>query len=230
MSAACWAVIPAAGRGSRFGGRTPKQYLSIHGKTVLEHSLRPFCEHPAVKGVVVATAADDAYWPTLAVAGHARVRHVVGGKERCHSVLNGLRGLPEDAAEEDWVLAHDAARPCVRPADIDALLRELRAHPVGGALAMPVRDTMKRTNPQAEVTETVERELLWHALTPQMFRLGMLRTALQDALDNGRLATDETQAIELRGLRPKLVACGAHNIKITRAEDLPLAEFYLRRC
>ena len=228
---AFWAVIAAAGSGHRLGAEIPKQYLKIDDKPIIEYALRPFCDHAAIRGIVVVTAADDGHWPTLAIAAHEKIRRADGGEARCHSVLNGVHSLREqaEAKADDWVLVHDAARPCLRSADIDGLIGALRDHPVGGGLAMPVRDTMKRTNAETEVTATVEREHLWHALTPQMFRLEKLDTALQSALDQGVLVTDETQAVELGGLKPKLVACGAHNIKVTRAEDLPLAEFYLTR-
>ncbi|MGI9229078.1 MAG: 2-C-methyl-D-erythritol 4-phosphate cytidylyltransferase [Gammaproteobacteria bacterium] len=225
--AAFWAVIPAAGIGSRVGAAVPKQYLTINDKAIIEYAIQPFCEHAAINGVVVVTAANDTHWQTLTVAGQAGIERTDGGKERCHSVLNGLHSLRQQAAADDWVLVHDAVRPCLRATDIDKLIQALDEHPVGGSLAMPVRDTMKRSNAKAEVTATVERQHLWHALTPQMFRLGKLEAALQAALDKGVSVTDETQAMELSGLTAKLVPCGAHNIKITRAEDLALAEFYL---
>ncbi len=226
--AVCWALIPAAGTGSRMDADRPKPYLTINDKTIIEHALRPFCEHEAICGIVVVTAAADAYWPHLALAGHEKISRADGGQQRCHSVLNGLLALERQADKDDWVLVHDAARPCITPADIDRLIDTLTGHPVGGALGVPVTDTMKRTNAEREVIETVAREQLWHAMTPQMFRLGRLKAALQQAMDDNVIVTDEMQAMERLGMRPKLIACGRHNIKVTHAEDVALAAFYLR--
>lgn len=227
MSSKYWAVIPAAGIGSRMGAEVPKQYLQIKGKTILEHTLARFCQHPRIEGVVVARAADDKYWPALEVVSHPKVMQTLGGRERCHSVLNGLAYLQNRAQPDDWVLVHDAARPCIRAEDIERLMSELSHHPVGGILALPVRDTMKRGDAGNEIIETVDRQGLWHALTPQMFRLGTLNNALQEAIVNNRLVTDEAQAMELAGLRPKLVQGHPDNIKVTHKLDLSLAELYL---
>ena len=153
----------------------------------------------------------------------------VGGAERCHSVLNGLRLLTPRAHDDDWVLVHDAARPCVRVEDISLLIERLRDHPVGGLLGLPVADTMKRADAAGNVLETVPRDGLWRALTPQMFRLGLLRAALERALDNGLLVTDEAQAVEAAGQVPCMVEGHADNIKITRAQDLVLAQLYLQQ-
>jgi len=220
-----WVIVPAAGVGSRMGADRPKQYLPLLGKTVLEHTLTRLSALPMISAVVVCVAASDPYWPSLSVP--AQVRWVDGGAERCHSVLNGLRSLAAQAQEEDWVLVHDAARPCVRSADIKRLIDSLQQHPVGGLLAMPVRDTLKRADAQQQVSATVERNGLWHALTPQMFRYGALRDALEQALAAGTLVTDEAQALELCGAKPLLVAGHADNIKITHPQDLVLAERYL---
>ena len=223
-----WAVVPAAGVGARMKAAVPKQYLPLGGATVLQQTLARLRGHRRIDGVVVALGAEDGWWPGLAVAGEGPLETVVGGAERCHSVLNALDHLAAFAAEEDWVLVHDAARPCLRAGDVDRLMDRLDGHPVGGLLAVSVRDTMKRSDPHGEVEETVEREHLWHALTPQMFRLGALREALRGALEAGVLVTDEASAMEWSGLRPQLVEGHADNLKITRPEDLALAEFYLR--
>lgn len=225
----CWVVIPAAGIGARMGADRPKQYLSLAGKTVIEHTLARFIRHDTVSGIVVALSDNDPYWPELNIESDKPLWRAAGGAERCHSVLNALEFLRQHADPEDWVLVHDAARPCVREEDLDNLLGRLRDHPVGGLLAVPVRDTMKRTDITCEVQETVERNHLWHALTPQMFRLGLLREALQQALRQQLLVTDESSAMELSGRRPLLVEGHADNIKITRPEDLLLAEFYLQQ-
>ena len=222
-----WAVVPAAGVGSRMQAEVPKQYLRLHGKCVLEHTLDCFSTHPRIDGVVVVLAANDNHWRGLPVIGHAKVMVAPGGAERFNSVLNGLRYLHQHADQDDWVLVHDAVRPCLRHEDIDQLISVLHGHPVGGLLAVPVRDTMKRANAAGEVTETVSRAGLWHALTPQMFRLGMLERAIERAIAESVLITDEAQAMELCGYRPLLVQGRADNIKITQRGDLPLAELFL---
>jgi len=222
-----WAVIPAAGVGSRMQAEIPKQYLRISGKCILEHTLEVFCSHPGIAGVVVVLAASDDHWRTLPGIGHAKVMMAPGGAERFNSVLNGLRYLHQYADDDDWVLVHDAVRPCLTHADIDHLVERLREHPVGGLLALPVRDTMKRANATGEVVETVSRSGLWHALTPQMFKLAMLERAIERAISESTLITDEAQAMELCGYRPQLVQGRAENIKITQRGDLPLAELFL---
>lgn len=222
-----WAVVPAAGVGSRMQAEVPKQYLRLHGKCILEHTLDCFCAHPRIDGVVVVLAADDDRWRGLPVIGHPKMMTAPGGAERFNSVLNGLRYLHQHADQDDWILVHDAVRPCLRQEDIDQLLSVLHDHPVGGLLAVPVRDTMKRVNATGEVTGTVSRDGLWHALTPQMFRLGMLERAIEQAIAEAVPITDEAQAMELCGYRPLLVQGRADNIKITQRGDLPLAELFL---
>lgn len=221
-----WAVIPAAGVGKRMQADRPKQYLELHGKTVLEHTLSRFLEHPHIQGVVVIVSDGDPYWQELALT-HPRLMITTGGAERCHSVLNGLQLLREQAAESDWVLVHDAARPCLRIEDIDRLINTLQDHPVGGLLGLPVADTMKRTAADDTIIETVPRENLWRALTPQMFRLEELYQALKTALDGKQLVTDEASAMELAGKSPKMIEGHGDNIKITRPQDLALAALYL---
>jgi 2-C-methyl-D-erythritol 4-phosphate cytidylyltransferase len=221
-----WAVIPAAGVGSRMQADRPKQYLPLHGKTVLEHTLARFLDHPQISGVVVALSENDPWWQELALQ-HPKLHAVLGGAERCHSVLNALNGLQSQADEMDWVLVHDAARPCLRSEDIGQLINALHEHPVGGLLGLPVADTVKRTGNDDTVQETVPREHLWRALTPQMFRLGELRAALDSALEQGQLVTDDASAMELAGKAPKMIAGHADNIKITLPSDLRLAELYL---
>ncbi len=222
-----WAVIPAGGVGRRMKADRPKQYLKLLGRTVLEHSLIPFCDHPLIKGIVVVVADDDETWPTLALAGHARITRAGAGRERCHSVLNGLNRLAKCALDTDWVLVHDAARPCVTVADIDHLINGAGRHPVGGILALPVRDTVKQAGSQDEIELTLDRNRLWRALTPQMFRLGPLREAITAALGDNVLVTDEAQALERSGRRPAIVQGEPHNIKVSLTEDLALAKFYL---
>ncbi|MBF7729721.1 2-C-methyl-D-erythritol 4-phosphate cytidylyltransferase [Pseudomonas sp. N040] len=216
-----WVVIPAAGVGARMQADRPKQYLELAGRCLLEHTLDCFLGHPGLKGLVVCLAAEDPYWPTLACAKDARIHRAAGGSERADSVLSGLQALEAlGAAEQDWVLVHDAARPNLAPEDLALLLGELAADPVGGLLAAPSRDTLKRARPDGRVLETVDRSHIWQAFTPQMFHFGRLRQALRAALQVGAAITDEASAIELAGHAPRLIEGRADNLKITRPEDL----------
>jgi len=210
------------------GAGAPKQYLPLHGQTVLEHALDTLFACERINGIVLALSPDDRHWPALEsrYAGCKLVR-VDGGAERCHSVLNALAQLADQADDTDWVLVHDAARPCLRAADVDVLIDTLAPGSDGGLLGVPVSDTMKRTRPDGAITETVDRDHLWHAQTPQMFRLGQLRNALEQALAQDILVTDEAAAMELAGYHPRLVRGHADNIKITVPEDLALAAFHL---
>ena len=223
-----WAVVPAAGFGRRMGAETPKQYLSLRGRRLIEHTLEKFVSHPRVKGVMVAIAQEDEIWPTLEIASHPKVHRTAGGDERCHSVLNALKALAWNSSFIDWVLVHDAARPCLRVEDIDKMIDTLEEHPVGGVLGMPVRDTMKRADADRGISTTVDRAGLWHALTPQMFRIGPLASAIEKALETGVAVTDEAQAMELTGQVPLLIEGHVDNIKVTQPADLALAELYLR--
>lgn len=225
--ASLWAVIPAAGVGRRMGAEIPKQYLIVKGRRIIDWSIGAMLSHPMIDGLSVALAVDDPWWSESEFADHPDVVRVDGGRERSDSVLSALLELSRRAAPDDWVLVHDAARPCVRRDDITRLIEVARAHPVGGLLGMPVRDTMKRTDPRGEITGTVPREHLWHAFTPQMFRLSALTEALQAARSSSREVTDEAGAMEAEGLAPRLVEGRGDNLKVTRPEDLALAEFYL---
>jgi len=224
-----WAVVPAAGAGRRMAANIPKQYLPLGEKTVLEHTLDTLLACRQLAGVVVVLSADDGYWPDLQERYSSQPLEVVaGGAERCHSVLNGLGHLAGKVAADDWVLVHDAARPCVRLTDIDILIKTLSATSHGGLLGVPVADTMKQVDGADRITATVAREGLWHAYTPQMFRIGRLRAALQHAIDNDLLVTDEASAMELAGVQPRMVQGQRDNIKITVPADLELAAFYLQ--
>ncbi|MBH3429387.1 2-C-methyl-D-erythritol 4-phosphate cytidylyltransferase [Pseudomonas alkylphenolica] len=223
---AFWAVIPAAGVGARMAADRPKQYLQLGGQTILEHSLDCFLDHPCVKGVVVSVAADDPYWPGLRCATDPRIQRAEGGQERADSVLNALLLLhAQGAADSDWVLVHDAARPNLARSDLDRLLGELADDPVGGLLAVPARDTLKRANADGRVSKTIDRSTVWQAYTPQMFRLGALHRALADSLVADVAITDESSAIEWAGQSPRLIEGRSDNIKVTRPEDLE----YLRQ-
>lgn len=230
-----WLVMPAAGVGRRFGTARPKQYALLQGRTVIEWALAPFLADPSCGGAVVVLAAEDPYWPEVA-DGLAKLpgctvelRVARGGAERSHTVRNGLAALQTRAASDDWVLVHDAARPCLTRSDLQQLLAHLHSHPVGGLLATPAADTLKRAggnpdpNGHREIDQTVDRAGLWRALTPQMFRYQSLCEALDRAFATGRLPTDEAQALEWVGRRPVLVQGSAANIKITSADDLVVA-------
>jgi 2-C-methyl-D-erythritol 4-phosphate cytidylyltransferase len=224
-----WAVVPAAGVGKRMGGDQPKQYVPIAGKTVLEHSLNRMLDCPEINGAIVAISVGDDYWKNLNYQHEKSVLVATGGKERSDSVLNALHELSQTADDNDWVLVHDAARPCVRQEDIQKLIQSCKDHPVGGILAVPVKDTIKKSNESSEIIGTVDRSMLWHAQTPQMFRLGLLREALTKALDAGVEVTDEASAIEWAGKNPLLVEGHSDNIKITRKEDTALTSLFVDR-
>ena len=219
-----WVVVPAAGSARRMGTAIPKQYLPLLGRTVLEHSLQPFLARAECQGIIVVLAANDLRWPELACARDSRIATVVGGNERADSVRAGLAALESTVQASDWILVHDAARPCLARQELDSLLLELAADEVGGLLAAPVVDTLKRGDASGRVCETVDRSSLWHALTPQMFRFGTLARALDAAKAGGAASTDEAQAVEALGLKPKLVAGSADNLKITMPTDLSRAE------
>lgn len=225
----CWAVIPAAGVGQRMAADVPKQYLPLAGRTVIDWTVSKLLEVPSVQGIMVALGKDDPYWQYTEYATHPAVVRVNGGEQRCDSVLNALEELSNKTSHECWVLVHDAARPCVSAQDINRLMDMVEEQQlVGGLLGMPVRDTMKRADNLNQISTTVDRDGLWHAFTPQMFRLGELRAALSQALAAGVQITDEASAMEWAGHQPLMVEGRGDNIKITRPADLELAEFYLR--
>nr|WP_288354834.1 2-C-methyl-D-erythritol 4-phosphate cytidylyltransferase [uncultured Pseudomonas sp.] len=220
-----WAVIPAAGIGSRMRADRPKQYLQLAGKSILEHTLHCFLDHPRLRGVVVSLAEDDPFWPSLDCAHDARIHTAAGGAERADSVLNALLRLAElGAGEQDWVLVHDAARPNLAQSDLDLLLAELADDAIGGLLAVPARDTLKRVGSDGRVRETIDRSVIWQAYTPQMFRLGALHQALAEALVSDVAVTDEASAMEWAGQAPRLIEGRADNLKVTRPEDLHYLE------
>jgi 2-C-methyl-D-erythritol 4-phosphate cytidylyltransferase/2-C-methyl-D-erythritol 2,4-cyclodiphosphate synthase len=234
-----WAIVPAAGRGARFTasapGSAPKQYAPLLGATVLEWSLRALLAEPRVHAVVVALAADDADWPRVAEKLRSpKLRTTLGGANRQDSVTNGLDALADQAAADDWILVHDAARPCLNAADLCALLDAVgtgAARPAGGAaagavLAAPIVDTVKRE--LGDHVATVDRQGLWRALTPQVFAFAQLRHALKEATLAGIAVTDEAQAVERMGLRPMLVQGSPFNVKVTRPEDLTVAARILK--
>lgn len=204
-------------------GVLPKQYLQLAGRSVIEWSLAPLLAREDCAGVVVVLASGDQHWAKLAIASHPLVRTVVGGNERADSVRAGLFALQGQASADDWVLVHDAARPCLHADELASLLDRVRSDEVGGLLASPLVDTLKRAGDVNRVSETVSRAGLWRAMTPQMFRFGLLTRALTEAAQRGVVVTDESQAVELFGLHPMLVEGREDNIKITIAYDLQRA-------
>jgi len=220
-----WAVVPAAGVGKRMNADRPKQYLELAGSTVIEHTLHRLLQANVFQAVAVAISVEDPYWPELAVSKHARIITAPGGKERADSVLSALQAIKTQAADHDWVLVHDAARPCITSADIKLLINTLQDDEVGGILALSSHDTLKNVD-KHNILGTLDRSHIWRALTPQMFKYGQLKSALEQAQGNPAI-TDEASALELQGLQPKIVEGRPDNIKITRPEDLALAQFYM---
>lgn len=219
-----WCIIPAAGIGVRMQADRPKQYLTLQNQPLLTHVVNLFSTQTLIEKVVVVLHAKDHWWPQLILSHPEKVLTAIGGQERVHSVLLGLVLLKDDAKADDWVMVHDAARPCLRANNIVRLFDEIKDHPVGGLFGLPVVDTLKRVNEKDEVIETVSREQLWQAQTPQCFRYGILKKAIESALQKNGAMTDESSAIEFAGLKPKMVVGDASNIKITFPEDLLLAE------
>ena len=220
-----WAVIPAAGSGSRMGADRPKQYLEFCGKTVIEHTLDRLLKHPQVAGAVVVVGARDACWAALGYTADKPVVAAGGGAERQHSVYNGLLALRETAGEAVLVLVHDAVRPLVSTDELTRVIAAARLGDGGAVLACPLADTLKRqADDDLAIASTVPRERLWRAQTPQVFALPLLLAALRRAIDEDLIVTDDASAMELSGYRPALVEGGPENIKITRPADLRLAE------
>jgi len=223
------ALIPAAGRGKRYGGAVLKQYLPICGRAVLAHSIRVFQFHPMITGITVVLAENDQWFESAVGSLSAVVETVTGGDTRAQSVRNGLRFIAENYPESDWVLIHDGARPCLSPVSLDRLLEQGLQSADGAILALPVGDTLKRAGDASEIAETVDRGGLWAAQTPQLFPVGVLAKAIDAAQREGCELTDEASAMEFVGARPKLVMGSVGNIKITYPIDLSIAEALLKR-
>ncbi len=231
-----WGIVPAAGVGKRMNANCPKQYLPLFTEntahstdtyTVIEQTLRRLIEADIFDKIVVAISKDDAYWSDLPISTHTKILRTQGGKERADSVLNALLALDGVASFDDWVLVHDAARPCITKEDIHLLISTLCEDDVGGILALSSHDTLKEVHGN-HIISTLDRNVIWRALTPQMFRYGLLKQALEATQGNGAV-TDEASALEMQGLTPKIVEGRSDNIKITRPEDLALAQFYLTK-
>jgi 2-C-methyl-D-erythritol 4-phosphate cytidylyltransferase len=205
----------------------PKQYLPLAGATVLEHTLGALLACDFIETVVVVLHGEDEHFSSLALAADPRLMSTTGGAERCDSVLAGLDVLAGMAADDDWVLVHDAARPCISREDLQRLREALADDPVGGLLAVPIAETVKQVDAGGRVEQTLDRNRLWLAQTPQMFRVGMLRTALRQAAARDVVVTDEAAAMELTGERPRVVRGDSSNIKLTRPADLAVAASWL---
>jgi 2-C-methyl-D-erythritol 4-phosphate cytidylyltransferase len=223
------ALIPAAGQGLRYGGSKLKQYLPISGKAVIAHAISAFQFHPLIKSITVVLAEDDQWFESAVGTMAARVGTVTGGDTRAQSVRNGLQFIADNYSGLDWVLVHDAARPCLSHASLDRLLEQGLQSADGAILAMPVGDTLKRSGDDEEIIATVDRRGLWAAQTPQLFRVGVLIEAIDAARAMGLELTDEASAMEFAGFRPKLIMGSAANIKITHSSDLAIAEALLKR-
>jgi len=218
------AVIAAAGIGKRVGADIPKQYLNLLGQTIIEHSINPFIEHSGITKVIVSIAKNDCWFRKLKIAQNPKIKVVEGGAERVDSVMSALREI----AEDDYVLVHDAARPCITRDDIDKLITQVLSSSQGAVLASRVRDTMKRSDSSGKIISTVERIDLWHALTPQMFQNSVLRNAISHIKQPEKI-TDEASAMEMAGLPVTIIEGRSDNLKVTRQEDLQIAELYLQQ-
>jgi 2-C-methyl-D-erythritol 4-phosphate cytidylyltransferase len=224
-----WFVIPAAGIGSRMGADKPKQYLMLGSKTILEHTITRILGLPNLAGIVVPLNSQDNLWTSLTILQHPLVHTIHGGAQRADSVLNGLNYLADKAHNQDWVLVHDAARPCVTIENIQKLCDDLASDEVGGILAVPVSDTLKQVASANKIQTTIDRTTLWQAQTPQLFRYKLLRDCLIQTLARNETITDESSAVELCGYQPKVVEGRSDNIKVTRPDDLGLADFILKQ-
>lgn len=222
-----WAVVPAAGRGTRFGSELPKQYLDVAGRPLIAHTLDVLLSHASVSGVMVVLAEDDRHWRDADVLADKPVMTCIGGAERADSVLAGLNALPESVRADAFVLVHDAARPNLSHADLDRLLDVGMSDPVGAILAAPVRDTLKFAGDDGGIDRTEPREHLWRAFTPQLFRRMQLSRALDAARAAGVAITDESMAMERQGLRPLLIEGSEDNFKVTTPADLARFEYVL---
>lgn len=224
-----WAVVPAAGSGRRMAAEVPKQYLKLNGVPILEHTLRALLACPDIRGVVVVLDPSDRRADAIPSLSDPRVSTASGGDERADSVLSGLRAIAAEAGEQDWVLVHDAARPCISVAVLHSLITSCVSEGVGTVMAQASVDTLKRVSDDNRVIETLDRRTIWRAQTPQMFKLAELTLALSSALANDTAITDESMAMELAGYPVSILEGPSTNIKITVPADLEIAEIILRR-
>ena len=224
-----WAVVPAAGQGRRVGGAVPKQYREIAGMPVLAHTLKRLAAVQEIDATFVGVSETDSHWRNLPLPPGMQVACYTGGQSRAETVWLGLQALQACVGTSDWILVHDAARPCVQVEDIDALISAVIPSLDGGLLAVPVTDTIKVANQDSTTKQTMDRKMLWRAQTPQLFRFSVLYTALQAVVHDLESISDESAAVEKLGLKPLIVQSAERNIKITNDKDLQLAEFFLSK-
>lgn len=223
-----WCVVPAAGIGTRMQSSVPKQYLKLGRATILDTTLERLLSCEAIENIVVCVQHGDPYWKESMFATHSQITVVIGGEERSDTVLNGIQAIKQQASSNDWVLVHDAARPCVRRSDIDLLTSAALANQLGAILASPIHDTIKKvSNSLSE--ETLDRSTLWRALTPQLFKLNELEQALISAKQENKVVTDEASAIEQFNKPVQIIKGHSDNIKVTSPADLNLAMYYLEQ-
>ncbi len=225
-----WVVIPAAGIGKRMGVDIPKQYITVCDKAIIEHTVEKFTSRNDLQGILVALSNSDQHWSTLELSKNNKITTVTGGEERYKSVYNALCSLKNKAGDDDWILVHDAVRPCITTFEIDQFIADLdHLNGIGGILALPCFETMKKANTNHEIEETIDRKFIWHAQTPQMFRYKKLFLAIEKIMNENIFITDEAMAMELAGYKPVLIQGTHSNIKITDQNDLKYLESFLRQ-
>ena len=229
-NANCWIIIPAAGMGSRMNSSCPKQYLLLNGRPLIEHSLERFLALAWVKSIVVAIHKDDQHWGKLSLSSNPKIQMVIGGDERVDTVSKAIDSIIDQLHDDDMLMVHDAARPCITDKDLELLYEATKHSKTGAVLADRLSDTIKRDNGNQSILNTVSREGLWRALTPQAFPKDMLINALE-TVNNKNVAgiTDEASAVEYMGFSPRLVQGSSDNIKVTNPGDLALASLILKR-
>ena len=225
-----WVVIPAAGIGKRMGVDIPKQYITVCDKAIIEHTVEKFTSRNDLQGILVILSNSDQHWSTLELSKNNKITTVTGGEERYKSVYNALCSLKNKADDDDWILVHDAVRPCITTSEIDQFIADLdHLNGIGGILALPCFETMKKANTNHEIEETIDRKFIWHAQTPQMFRYKKLFLAIEKIMNENIFITDEAMAMELAGYKPMLIQGTHSNIKITDQNDLKYLESFLRQ-
>ena len=223
-----WVVIPAAGIGRRMGSNVPKQYVSVNGKTIVEHTIDNFIGRKEIENICIAISESDKHWPALPISKNKKIITTIGGSERYESVYNALCALKDKANDDDWVLVHDAVRPCLKKSIIDRLITDISSNDVGGILALPCFETMKKVNNNRHIEETINREIIWRAQTPQVFKYKKLLLAIEKAINENIHITDEAMAMELLNYKPIVIMGDEKNIKITHQIDLKHLELFLK--
>ena len=226
-----WAIIPAAGTGTRMKSTIPKQYLKLNNKEIIVHSINKLLSATIFSKIMVVLAQSDKYFEKLKISNNDYVTTTIGGYQRYNSVINGIKEIQKTQkySLDDWILVHDAARPCLNKNDINLLINKLQHDEVGGVLGYPASDTIKIVDQQCNIQHTPDRSVLWHAVTPQMFRMGVLLESLEYCIKRNIAVTDEASAVECSGYEPKIFSGSIGNIKVTTQEDILLAEYYLQQ-